>query len=79
MSIFSIFGSKKNKELTIEEKWKIDCESYKNENYKANIKTGQCYRCAYRIKGDVLKCSKFGIIPNEIMSGKKKCKSREEI
>lgn len=84
MSIFSMFGSKKNgnkknEQLTIEEKWKIDCESYKNENYKADIKEGQCYRCANRIKGNVLKCSKFDVIPKEIMYGKKKCKSREEI
>ena len=83
MSILSkLFNKNKktenNKQLTIHEKWQIDCESYQNPNFK--VKTGecQCYKCLNRIKGNTLKCSKFDIVPKEILFNKKECELRVE-
>lgn len=78
MGLFDKFKKKKAEQLTIHEKWAIDCETYKDANYKARIEEGQCYKCANRIKGNTLKCSKFDVIPKEIMFNKKKCKNRIE-
>ena len=49
-------------------------ESYKNANYNAKIEEGQCYRCANRVEGNTLRCSKLEVIPKEILYNKKKCK-----
>lgn len=68
----------KNRQLTIHEKWAMDIDSYKNENYKAKIKEGPCCKCVYRVKGNALKCSKFDSIPKEIIFNQKKCESRIE-
>ena len=83
MGLFDKFKNKinnndKDEQLSIYEKWACDVESYKNANYKAKIEEGQCYRCVKRIKGNTLKCSKFEVIPNKILSNKKKCKERIE-
>lgn len=68
----------KKEQLSIHAKWNLDSESYKNSNYKVKVGEGQCYKCANRIKGNILKCSKFDNIPKEILLNKNKCKSRIE-
>lgn len=81
MSIFSIFSNNKkdnNKQLTLEEKWNIDSESYNNPNYKAQTGETQCYNCIYMNKSNIFKCSKVGDVSKEILKGEVKCDYREE-
>lgn len=80
MSIFNIFNKNKkdNKQLTLEEKWNIDSESYKNPNYKPQTGETQCYNCVYMNKSNIFKCPKVGDVSKEILKGEKKCEYREE-
>lgn len=80
MSIFSIFNKNKkdNKQLTLEEKWDIDSESYNNPNYKPQTGETQCYNCIYMNKSNIFKCPKVGDVSKEILKGEKKCEYREE-
>ncbi len=67
---------KKEKNLTLQEKWELDLKASQDPNYK--VKTGeiQCYKCLNRIKTNTLKCSKYDIIPKEIIQDKIECKYR---
>lgn len=73
MSIFSIFNKNKkdNKQLTLEEKWDIDSESYNNPNYKPQTGETQCYNCVYMNKSNIFKCPKVGDVSKEILKGEK--------
>jgi ADP-ribosylglycohydrolase len=68
--------NKKNKQLTLIEKWELDIESYKQG---AKIKTSvpQCEKCKYHIKGDALHCEIFKDerIPKHVMFPEKECPS----
>lgn len=80
MSIWYIFkkNKKKDKQLSLSDKWKIDSEFY--DNNPNSVKTGesQCYRCVYFNKNNPLFCSKVGEISKDIIFGDKDCKFREE-
>ena len=82
MSIFSIFNNNNkkdnNKQLTLEEKWNIDSESYNNPDYKAQTGQTQCYNCIYMNKSNIFKCPKVGDVSKEILKGEVKCDYREE-
>lgn len=79
MNLFNIFKKKKkvSEQLTIQEKWALDCESYNNSNFTVETGESQCYKCKNRIKGNSLKCSKFDNIDKDILFGKKQCSFRE--
>lgn len=82
MSVLSKLFNKKredNQQLTLHEKWEKDSESYNNPNYHVKTGENQCYRCANKIKGDALKCSKYESIPKEIILDKLKCDFRKEV
>ncbi len=76
--MFNIFKKKNNQnkknQLTLDEKWAIDAETYKNPNIKIKTGESQCYNCIHRIKGTTLKCEIFEGINKEIISGKNRCK-----
>lgn len=81
MNIFNIFNRNEkdnNKQVTLEEKWSIDSESYNNPNYKPSIGETQCCNCVYMNKSNILKCPKVGDVSKEILKDEKKCKYREE-
>ena len=71
-----LFKKNAKKQLTIHEKWALDCESFKNPNYKVKIGEIQCYKCKNRIRTNTLKCSKFDEIESDILRDKKKCAFR---
>lgn len=62
------------KQLTIEEKWKLDAETYDNG---ADVKTKypQCESCSYYVKGDALHCKKYveERKPREVLLAQKEC------
>lgn len=81
MSIFSIFNKNKkdnNKQLTLEEKWSIDSESYNNLNYKPQTIETQCYNCVYMNKSNIFKCHKVGDVSKKILKSEIKCDYHEE-
>ena len=57
MNIFNIFNRNEkdnNKQVTLEEKWSIDSESYNNLNYKHLTGETQCYNCVYMNKINII-------------------------
>lgn len=68
----------KNRNLTLQERWAMDCESYKDPNYNVETGKSQCYKCGNRIKDSVLKCSKFQNVSKEILFNVKECEFRIE-
>lgn len=68
------------KRLSIEEKWKIDAESY-DEGAKFMMKYPQCEGCLHYVKGDALHCKKYidDRKPKEVLLAQKECISFEPI
>ena len=88
MKLFSLLKKNKNKDnkdnknkdknqnsrqLSLIERWRIDCESYANPNYKPKIGMCQCCNCKNKINNNPLTCSKFEDIPSDILNNKKEC------
>lgn len=72
MNIFNIFNRNEkdnNKQVTLEEKWSIDSESYNNPNYKSQIGETQCCNCVYMNKNNIFKYPKVGDVSKEILKG----------
>lgn len=66
------------KQLSIEEKWKIDAESYDN-GAKFMMKYPQCEGCLHYVKGDALHCKKYVADrkPKKVLLAQKECFSFE--
>lgn len=77
MSFFGLLRKSKSKNLTLEEKWNLDIESYKNPNYQAKIGEKQCYKCVYKRIENGLHCEKFGEIPKDILFNSRQCELRK--
>ena len=76
MKLFNIF-KKNDKQLTLEEKWNIDIEFYKNHpDYKVKTSECQCYRCVYKNVNNGLHCDKIGKISKDILFDEVNCKYR---
>ena len=65
------------RQLSILEKWEIDCESYKDPNYKVKTWEIQCYKCKYKKIEKGLHCEKLSKIPTDILLDKKSCEFRK--
>lgn len=61
-------------QLTIEEKWKIDAETYDN-GAKVKTKYPQCENCSHCVKGDAFYCKKYvdERKPREVLLAQKEC------
>lgn len=71
------------KQLTLEEKWKLDIESYKQSG-GMSVTVPQCRSCQYWIKTDVFHCNQYSKLkkPSYIFSAQKECtkyKNNDEI
>lgn len=63
-----------NKQLTLEEKWQADIESYKRCG-GMKVTTPQCKKCKYWIKANALNCMKYekSKKPSYVLSAVKEC------
>lgn len=63
-----------NKQLTLEEKWQADIESYKRCG-GMKVTTPQCKKCKYWIKANALNCMKYekSKKPSYVLSAAKEC------
>lgn len=64
----------KEKQLTIEEKWKLDADNY-DRGVKVKTKYPQCENCVHFIKGNAFNCKKFAVErkPREVLLAQKEC------
>lgn len=63
-----------DKQLTLEEKWKLDIDSYKKSG-GMRVTTPQCRKCKYWIKTDALHCDQYqkSIKPSSVLHAEKEC------
>lgn len=68
------------KQLTIDEKWKLDAEAYDN-GAKVKTKYPQCENCLHCVKGDALHCKKYvdERKPREVLLAQKECVLYESV
>ena len=63
-----------DKQLTLEEKWKLDIDSYKKSG-GMRVTTPQCRKCKYWIKTDALHCGQYqkSNKPSSVLHAEKEC------
>lgn len=61
----------KHRQLTLEEKWEIDIETYKKSG-GMRVTVPQCKKCKHWIKEDIFHCNRYKK-PISIIGADKKC------